>query len=181
MVFVITGGPGFGKTTLISQLSQKGFRVSKEIAREVIEEQQLSGGDALPWKNVILFEKLIASRRIDFIESVAITEIAFSDRGLPDQIAYSWYKRKTETNFLKESAERYRYAPLVFITPPWEAIFTNDQIRQESFEEACKIHSFILKAYMESGYQTIEIPLVSPAGRIEFILQTINNYKTFML
>jgi predicted ATPase len=178
MVYVITGGPGFGKSTLISQLSYKGFRVSNEIAREVIEEQQLSGGDALPWKNVILFEKYIASRRIEFIESVTPSEIAFSDRGLPDQVAFSWYKGKTESYFLKESVKKYRYATMVFITSPWEAIFTNDQIRQESFDEACKIHLFILKAYQENGYQLFDLPLVSPAERVNFILQTINHHKT---
>jgi len=178
MVYVISGGPGFGKTSLISILSNTGYHTGNESVRDIIENQQLTNGEALPWKNVSNFELMIATQRIRFIEKISEHVTAFSDRGLPDQLAYSWYKGRTASGFLEESVKKYRYAPMVFITPPWEAIFTNDQIRQESFSEACKIHSFILKAYQGNGYQLIDLPLVSPAERIDFILQTINHHKT---
>ncbi len=175
MVYVITGGPGFGKSILVDLLAQKGYKIGNEAAREIIAQQRLSGGEALPWKNIKLFEEMVASQRVAFLESIPGTTIAFSDRGLPDQIAYSWYKGKSESRFLVDAVEKYRYAPLVFITPPWKEIYSTDDIRKESFEQASEIHSFIIKAYHACRYRLIDLPFVSPAERIEFILDTINN------
>jgi predicted ATPase len=36
MVYVVTGGPGFGKTTVINHLASLGFSVGTEQAREVL-------------------------------------------------------------------------------------------------------------------------------------------------
>ena len=43
--FVITGGPGVGKTTLLETLAQQGFPYVPEIAREIIREQVSRNGD----------------------------------------------------------------------------------------------------------------------------------------
>lgn len=47
-LFIITGGPGAGKTTLIDALSAAGFPTSREAGRRIIQEQLDSGGSALP-------------------------------------------------------------------------------------------------------------------------------------
>ena len=36
-IFVITGGPGTGKTSVVNELEKKGFRVLREVARWVSE------------------------------------------------------------------------------------------------------------------------------------------------
>ena len=38
-VYVISGGPGTGKTTIINSLKTEGFRVLEEAARKVAEEK----------------------------------------------------------------------------------------------------------------------------------------------
>ena len=91
MVYVITGGPGFGKSVLIEKLHEIGYQVGDEIARQIIEQQVAEGGIVLPWKDVIEFEKRVMKKRIEFLNSVDIHSVAFSDRGLPDQVAFSWY------------------------------------------------------------------------------------------
>ena len=50
--FVITGGPGVGKTTLLEALAKQGFPYVPEVAREIIREQASRNGDALPWVNI---------------------------------------------------------------------------------------------------------------------------------
>ena len=50
-LYVITGGPGTGKTSLIEELKTVGYQTVKEVARDIIKEQQLQGGNALPWKD----------------------------------------------------------------------------------------------------------------------------------
>lgn len=60
--FVITGGPGVGKTTLLETLAQQGFPYVPEIAREIIREQVSRNGDALPWANIPAYTHLKIGR-----------------------------------------------------------------------------------------------------------------------
>src|ERR1035437_7543286 len=140
MVFVITGGPGFGKSVLIEKFRKLGYQVGSEIAREIISQQISEGGGLLPWKDATEFEKYVTEKRVEFIKSIDIGSIAFSDRGLPDQVAFSWYKGKEISSQLNVALGENRYAKKVFLTPPWPQIFQNDQIRTETFEEAERIH-----------------------------------------
>ncbi|GLU45411.1 AAA family ATPase [Allomuricauda sp. NBRC 101325] len=68
--YVITGGPGVGKTTLLHELKQRGFMVVPEIARELIKEQQAIDGDALPWKNKNTYRDLMFDRSIESFEKI---------------------------------------------------------------------------------------------------------------
>lgn len=172
-IFVITGGPGFGKTALINELRLKGYLCSREFARDTIEKQLQIGGDLLPWKNPKLFQEEILRLRKGFYESVPDQTIAFADRGIPDQLAFASYKGFGTPEILKESSEKYRYAPMVFVTPPWPKIFVNDSIRRETFEEAILIHHVVLETYLRLNYQIIELPLISVSERSAFIFQTI--------
>lgn len=47
--FVLTGGPGSGKTTLIEALRTAGFATLPEAGRGIIRDQMAIGGPALPW------------------------------------------------------------------------------------------------------------------------------------
>ena len=170
MVYVITGGPGFGKTTVLNHLEEKGFLVCEESARELMSSvrrgNKLTGETALPKD----FEKIIASYRMNFLHSTGTNTIAFSDRGLPDQVAYSWYKSKIPSDFIEEKALAERYAQYVFVAPPWKEIYVQDEIRKETFEEATLIHSLIVKSYHNYGYETVDLPLTTPVMRVRFIL-----------
>ncbi|OFX50539.1 MAG: hypothetical protein A2066_09375 [Bacteroidetes bacterium GWB2_41_8] len=174
-IYIITGGPGFGKTELIDELHRAGYLCSGEFARELIEHQQEIDGDLLPWKNPKLFQEEILRLRQNFFESVPDERIAFADRGIPDQLAFARYKGFAIPEVLKKNAENYRYAPLVFVTPPWPEIYVNDTIRKETFDEAVCIHQAVLETYSGLNYQIIELPLISVSDRISFILQIILN------
>lgn len=173
MVYVITGGPGFGKSVLIEKLHELGYQVGGEIARQIIEQQLGEDGVLLPWKDAFGFERRVMEERISYLNSVEIQRVAFSDRGLPDQAAFSWYKGKEISQQLKAALGENQYAKKVYLTPPWRQIYRNDQIRTETFEEAESIHYFIVEAYLRYGYELIELPFVSPDKRIEFILKSL--------
>ena len=48
-LYVISGGQGAGKTTVLLELARFGFHHAPEVARQIIQEQIRSGGTALPW------------------------------------------------------------------------------------------------------------------------------------
>ena len=173
MVYVITGGPGFGKSLLIEKLRELGYPVGGEVARQIIEEQTAAGGELLPWKDAQGFEKCVMNERIAFLNSIENKCIAFSDRGLPDQAAFSMYKGKEVSHQLKRAITANHYAKRVFLTPPWRQIFQNDQIRTETFEEAETIHRYIVDAYLDNGYEPIDLPFDVPEKRIAFILKSL--------
>lgn len=50
-LFVITGGPGSGKSTLIDELAKHGIRGMPEAGRSIIQDQVAIGGEALPWSD----------------------------------------------------------------------------------------------------------------------------------
>jgi predicted ATPase len=170
MVYVITGGPGFGKTTIINLLAKWNYPVCEEGARGLLqthsEANMQDGTDHIPPD----FEKRVAFERLRFLNEAGINSIAFSDRGLPDQIAYSWYKKKQPSSFIEEVVLANRYAPHVFVTPPWEEIYTQDGIRRENFEEALLIHEQIVKAYLKYRYKLVNLPKTNPEMRAKFIL-----------
>ncbi len=174
-IYIITGGPGFGKTYLIEELRKMRFLCSDEFAREIIVSQLEIGGELLPWKNPKLFQEQVLSKRIDFYESVPENTIAFADRGIPDQMAYASYKGFEVSERMMKISDEHKYASTVFIAPPWYEIFKNDQLRTETFSEAVKIDEHIRETYSILNYQIIELPLFSVNERIEFILQNIQN------
>ena len=172
-IYIITGGPGFGKTELIQELRNSGFLCSDEYARDLIEAQLKSGGEILPWRNPKLFQQEVLKQRIDFFESVPEGTIAFADRAIPDQLAFARYKGFGTPEILSQSVLKYRYAPQVFETPPWPEIFVNDPIRSETYEEAVLIHQTIIDTYSGLNYKIIELPLLTIGERVGFILKVI--------
>lgn len=60
--FVVTGGPGSGKTSLITELARRGFHTIPESGRVIIREEMQSGGDALPWADRIAYAERMLER-----------------------------------------------------------------------------------------------------------------------
>lgn len=176
-IYIVTGGPGFGKTALINELRNLGYNCSGEFAHDLIEEQQASGGEILPWKNPKLFQQEILKRRIAFFESVPDGTVAFADRGIPDQLAFARYKGFGTPDVLIRKSTEYQYARVVFVAPPWPEIFKNNSIRSESFQEAIAIHHVICETYSSLHYQLIDLPLVSVKKRVDYILLTLLKYQ----
>ena len=51
---VVTGVPGSGKTSLITELARRGLHTIPESGRAIIREEMAHGGDALPCVNAVL-------------------------------------------------------------------------------------------------------------------------------
>ncbi|PYE90124.1 AAA family ATPase [Phyllobacterium leguminum] len=83
--FVLTGGPGSGKNTLIEVLRESGYASSAEAGRGIIQRQMAISGPALPWANPALFAETMLVWEMRSYEIARQEDgIVFFDRGLPD-------------------------------------------------------------------------------------------------
>ncbi|HUO92030.1 MAG TPA: AAA family ATPase [Rhizomicrobium sp.] len=171
---VLSGCSGGGKSSLLTELGKRDFAIYEEPGRQVVKEQQLIGGDALPWGDVDLFLELTISRSIHhLIEASRGDRIAFFDRGIIDQVnGYRMMGREIPKH-LRNAAERFRYRESVFLVPPWPEIFANDAERKHSFEEAVGTYEALTETYRDFGYRPIIIPKTDVAARAEFIVASL--------
>jgi len=173
--YVITGGPGAGKTSLLDELNKQNFKCIPEVAREIIIEQMKSGGDAVPWKNTELYKQIMMDRSVETYYSASFenNEISFFDRGIPDTISYARLLDSPVSKEFDLYAKSLRYNRKVFILPPWQEIYETDSERKQSWEEAVMTYEVLKDTYISYEYELIEIPKIDILKRAEFILQYI--------
>ena len=168
--YIITGGSGSGKSSIIKELQAKGYACYPEISRTLIKEQQACGGELLPWKNMEGFAVECFNRMHKQLMNQHESPVFF-DRGIPDIIAYL-KSRDLPVRFDYAGYASY-YNSQVFICPPWQEIFVNDQQRPESFEQSKRIHQLLQKIYRNLNFKVIEVPRLSVNERANFILSYI--------
>ncbi len=174
---VITGGPGTGKTSLVRQLEENGFLCYHEIIRDLTSDA-INGSDPSDFvTNPLAFvddpfsfnEKILMGRLRQFQEaSSATSPIVFFDRGMPDVLAYMDYFQQKYDDEFTNACYINRYDEVV-ILPPWERIYTSDNERFESFEEASAIHLALLKTYRQFDYTPVIVPTGTVEERLHFV------------
>lgn len=169
---VISGGPGSGKTSLITYLEREGHTCMHEISRDVIREAQKEGIEQLFLENPILFsKKLLEGRFLQFEKASDYkTPFIFYDRGMPDVTAYMDYIDSHYPENFSETCNKNRY-DVIFLLPPWEAIYEQDNERYESFQQAENLYRFLLKGYQKYNYTVIEVPTGTIEDRTIYMLE----------
>lgn len=172
-LFVLTGGPGGGKTTLLDALAEHDYRVMPESARSIIKERLATGLPPRP--DPISFAQEILSSDIGKHQSVAACERAtFFDRGVLDAL-YMLNKESVLTQAdIANAIEAFPYNPVVFLLPPWEEIYGTDAERDQTFKESLKVFEGMKSWYSQWGYQALEVPRDTIDERVKFVLQYIN-------
>lgn len=174
--YILTGGPGAGKSSVLDELKNRGFIVVSEVGRKIIKEQYILGGNATHAGDKIAFRDLMLKHSIvDYKNNLSTREKVFFDRGIPDVYGYSELIGIPVPQTIKQAIETYRYNSMVFIFPPWEEIYGNDEERKQDFQEAIDTYSAMKKAYSACEYTLLEIPKGSVKARTEFILKKLTN------
>ncbi len=177
--FVITGGPGFGKTTIINRLEAMGYNCFHEFSRSLKLEEAKKLGGSISWTKLDErsqddFSLKVCKRRIEQYLAAPENELSFYDRGIPDVVAYLKMAKQPISSFYNEIISSHSYETKLFLTPPWQEIFRNDNERIESYDEAVVAHRHLQHTYEELGYTTLDIPCIDVEGRIQFIIDEIN-------
>ncbi|MGB3898540.1 MAG: AAA family ATPase [Mesorhizobium sp.] len=172
--FVLTGGPGAGKTTLVEALRAKGFATTEEAGRGVIRAEMQEGGAALPWADRERFaEKMFDWELASYRQAEREEGRVFFDRGLPDTLGYLDLEGLAVPARMEEEAWRLRYNTQVFVAPPWPAIFGQDEERRQSWQVALRTHETMVRTYTRFGYTLVELPLAPVSERVRFVLDRL--------
>ena len=173
-LFVITGGPGSGKSTLVGALRDAGYCGSDEVGRQIIKDQMSISGRALPWIDPALFAEMMLSWELRTYGALAARPgPVFFDRGIPDVLGYLRLNDLPVPSHMEEAAALFRYSRRVFIAPPWPEIFAPDSERKQTVEEAERTYHAMVSTYSDCDYELVVLPRSSVEDRLRFIVGTL--------
>ena len=148
-----------------------GYLTVPEVARNIIRNQVRTNGDAVPWDNTVRYSQLMLQHSVvDFEEFIHVDKPCFFDRGIIDTLGYARLIDIPVTKEMTDAANSYRYNHKVFMFPFWKKIYINDAERKQDVEEAERTFRTLKKEYENFGYETIDVPLLTPQSRAEWIL-----------
>lgn len=175
-LFVITGGPGSGKSTLIDALASLGFTTMPEAGRAIIRDQSAIDGIALPWNDPRAFAELMLSWELRSHRAArGAGGPAIFDRGVPDIVGYLRFCGLPVPPHLDKAARIFRYNRMVFVAPPWPEIFGQDGERKQTWQEAEATYKAMVEAYPAYGYELVPLPLASVDERAAFVAGRIRS------
>jgi predicted ATPase len=172
--FVVTGGPGSGKSTLVSALAGLGLATVPEAGRAIIQDQLAVGGTALPWADRAAFAELLLGWEMrSYREAAALSGPVVFDRGVPDVVGYLKLCGLAVPAHFVCAVEVFRYAPTVFLAPHWPEIYEQDAERKQSAKEAEATCRAVAEAYLAAGYELAELPKSPVEERVKYVMRIV--------
>lgn len=173
-IFVLTGGPGSGKTTLIDHLADQGYAHLPEAGRAIIQAQMAIDGPALPWRDRALFaEMMLGWEMRSHAMARHLAGPVLCDRGVPDVVGYLRLEGLPVPEHALRAAQSLRYDRRVFIAPPWPAIYRQDAERRQDEAIARRTHEAMAAVYRELGYALVELPRATVGERAALIREIV--------
>ena len=161
VLYVISGAPSTGKTTLLEELKKRGYNILPEAARTVGEAHKELRGKEFQ-EAILKFQK----------EQLAKSEkgIFFVDRGFGDTLSYYLLQNlpipKKEMDYVMKT----KYSG-VFILDFLD--FYEQEGRVITKEKQKEIQSKLIETYKKLNYNPILIPFATITERADIILSKI--------
>lgn len=170
--FVMTGGPGVGKTSVLDALAVRDFHYVPDSARAIIKQRKEAGLSPRPALEQFGREMLQADMA-RYRETPVHHAPVFFDRGVCDALGFLFFHGAISEAEVAAQVKKFPYNKVVFLLPPWEEIYTVDTERDQSFPEAVAVYESVREWYARWGYQLVEVPRGNVEERVDFILHTI--------
>jgi predicted ATPase len=167
---VITGAICCGKTTLINFLADRGFQILPETSRGYIEGEVAKGRTLGEIFGSEADERANTEMQRKAEHGLRPTDLVFLDRALPD---YLWFWRLLgmDPNKLLVECFHHRYAS-VFILDQLPLQLDGARIEDEAY--TAQLDEALVRDYSALGYEVVRVPVLSPEGRLEFVLEKLS-------
>src|SRR5262249_5963036 len=164
--------PGAGKTTLLRELAALGYVTVEESARAIIAERLARGESRRP--DPLTFAREILARDTEkYVSRSHAAKWGFYDRGVIEALGIIQEVSLLPAQELASMPDVYAFHRSVFVLPPWEAIYTTDSERDQSFVDAVNVHAKIVRWYNSCGYVLHEVPCLPSQQRAQYVLQVL--------
>ena len=169
--YVITGGPSSGKTTTVNLLKERGYITTMEHARHYLDTQRLKGKTVEEVrKNQNEFQMGVLKMQIEQESQISPDILVFLDRAIPDTLAYYQFLNLTvDDNLL--AIMRTVFYKKIFILDSLPLM--KDYARTEDAAAQKKIHALLVTTYKSLGFPIVEVPVLPPNERVDFILKNL--------
>ena len=169
---VITGGPCSGKSTLIDQLANQGFRTVPESARLYIERETAKGRANHPIRvNAAALQRSIKDMQLRIEVGLRADDVLFLDGAVPGSLA--WYRvYGLNPNEILLDCFHHRYASVFMLDPI--SFQPDDQRVEEMVSIAGYLDEWHTRDYSALGYSVVRVPVLPPEERLAFVLERLS-------
>ncbi|MAB98581.1 MAG: hypothetical protein CMK71_11020 [Pseudomonadaceae bacterium] len=172
--FVLTGGPGAGKTSVLHALQQRELAVAPESARQIIQTRLSQNLPPRPDPKTFAQDVLRAD--IEQYHKLWIEdEPTFYDRGVLDALYMLNVIGALSHLDKARKVVAHPYNGVVFLFEPWPEIYATDTERDQTFEESVQVFEGLKQWYTLWGYTPVEVPKVNIEERSDFILDVVED------
>jgi predicted ATPase len=167
----IAGAPCSGKTTLIGELTARGYRTVPESGRAYVKGEMAKGRttDEI-LENGDMLQRGVLGLQLRSERQLPVHEIAFLDSGAPSCLAY-YRVMGLNPNAILAECLHHRYAS-VFLLDRFP--FQQDGVRFEDDATADFIDEWLLRDYSALGYHVVRVPVLPVQDRLTFILEALS-------
>ncbi|RKY12556.1 MAG: hypothetical protein DRP65_00855 [Planctomycetota bacterium] len=170
--YVVTGGPGVGKSLVFQELRRRGYNCSEgEIARDLYRDfkkklgRHLEVGDRREYSRMVLgaFIKEYCNHK---------KGAYFYNRGIPDGAGWDRFFKLSVSDELNEAMHAYKYDG-IFVLDPIANFEDETDVVWTSERDGQRVHQLIVQGYVDVGYDPIFVPMDFVENRVNFILSNL--------
>ena len=166
---VITGTTCSGKTTLINQLAERGYKIVPEAGREYIQRVGKKFTSNMQREDGAAMTRGLTEILLRTESKLYAGDLLFLDRAFPDQLSY-YRIHGIDPNEILADCFRYRYAS-VFMLERFP--FAPDGVRYEDENTAKFLDEWHERDYRALGYDVVRVPAVPPGERAAFVIEKL--------